>query len=242
MSTLTLLAVDWAPLKKADKEPQPENFSILRAGFVAWFDVQCCCAWIIYQWSCITFTLLLNWYLKVMETNIVYHSYDVAAVRDPGSASVSQQMFGLFPQNDICVYWCYWINRLYFWPCSPLHLQTTRSRDRSESCREGRRCKTRPGRMIPNQGKRMTKQGRDAKLEPVQHPLTGSSAWFISPALCWGGTIMVIMMNRAIWMLPSCCVICELCATHRLVSSQNVPARTQLGSWSYSGALPSSYP
>ncbi len=130
---------------------------------------------------------------------------------------------------------------LYMCACFPFHHQTMRSRDRSMSCREGGRCKTRPGRMIPNQGKRMKEQGHDAKLQPLQPPVTGISAWFISPELCWGGTIIVIMMNRAIWMQLPSCVICELCATYRLTSSQNDPARTQLGPWSSFGALPPSH-
>lgn len=129
------------------------------------------------------------------------------------------------------MYWCYWINCLYLCACSPLHHQTTRSRDRSMSCREGGRCKTRPGRTIPNQGKRMKEQGPDAKLQPLKQPLTGICAWFISPELRWGRTIMVIMMNRAIWMPPSSCVIWELCAAHRLTSSQNEPPHTQLRFW-----------
>ena len=52
---------------------------------------------------------------------------------------------------------------------------------------------------------------------------------------------MIMMMNRAIWMLLSSCVICELCATHRLMSSHNEPAPTQLRPWSSSGALPPSH-
>lgn len=145
------------------------------------------------------------------------------------------------PRKYIRMYWCCGINRLYLRACSPLHHQTTRSRDRSMSCREGGRCRTRPGHMIPNQGKRMKEQGPDAKLQPLKQPLTGICAWFISPELRWGRTIMVIMMNWAIWMAPSSRVICELCATHRLMSSQNEPTRAQLRSWSSSGALPLSH-
>lgn len=42
-----------------------------------------------------------------------------------------------------------------------LYHQTTRFRGRSKSYREGGRCKMRPGRMIPNQGKSMKEQGSD---------------------------------------------------------------------------------
>lgn len=42
---------------------------------------------------------------------------------------------------------------------------------------------------------------------------------------------MVMMMNRAIWMLPSFCVICELCATHKLMSSQNKAAEALIILW-----------
>lgn len=97
----------------------------------------------------------------------------------------------------------------------------------------------RPGRMIQNQGKRMREPC--CIMPSFSHYNTRISARFISPKLCWGGTFMIMMMNRAIWMLLSSCVICELCATHRLMSSHNEPAPTQLRPWSSSGALPPSH-
>lgn len=80
-----------------------------------------------------------------------------------------------------------------------------------------------------------------AKPEPLRPLWVGSVPGSLVLSFCWGRTIMVIMMNRAIWMPPSSCVICELCASHRLMSSQNEPARTQLRPWSSSGALPHSH-
>lgn len=109
----------------------------------------------------ITFTLQLNWYLKVMEKNIVYHSYNVAAVRDMRIASVSDADVWHFT-TKLYLRVLVLLNKLYL--CShPLPHQTTRSRDRLGSCREGEKCKMRPERMIPKQGKRMKEQCHDAK-------------------------------------------------------------------------------
>lgn len=68
--------------------------------------------------------------------------------------------------------------------------------------------------------------------------LSGIPAWFISPTLCWGWTIMVMMMNRAIWMLLSARVICELCAAR---GSQNELAASQLRPPSSSGTPAASH-
>lgn len=122
--------------------------------------------------------------------------------------------------------------------CPPSRRQTTRSRDRSASCRVGGRCKTRPGHMIPSQGKRMKERGCHAKPQPLKQPLTGTRARLISPGPRPGRAAAVIRMNRAIWMRPPSCVIPELSAAHRLMSSQNEAARTQLRPPPPSGALP----
>lgn len=39
-----------------------------------------------------------------MEKNIIYHNYNVAAIRDPRIASVLEQMFGIYCRN---VFVCY---------------------------------------------------------------------------------------------------------------------------------------